>query len=347
MRSIRRFIKPIDRVLASIGRPFSALPTWARLCVWLAAAGVLALTLANVVTRDATFSINADTAVFAVEPACGHHLVWDLPAGAIGMPSADLIEPQQSKKIGVSLRGGAHARVQLDGTGHWLIDFNRSDRFGCGQAADVITITTDAGVRTVGDNQLWSYRSNAAIKPDSTPVLLLKGRVVIGDEILFGSSAADGVAILDRATVDVRSPDAQTGQRRQIHQEAIDPGGMIDTHACLDAPLESRLQLAECVRRARSAAEGFVRTVERDNQPVLQVQLAVTGRHIGVRQQGGSERRVLVTWWSSVVHSSLVQMFVAAMVLLSALVQLWGALKREPKQERTAPDGAGGNDETS
>lgn len=312
-----------------IGRLVARLPTWVRLGAWLAAAAVLALSLAYVVTSDAIFSINADTEVFAVEPACGQQLVWDLPEGAIGVPREGGAEPLPSPAIGVSLRGGARARVQVDGEGRWLIEFGRSGSFGCGAAADLVTVTADGRTLTAGAEDVWLYRSSAAVAAGASPVQLLRGRVVIGDEISFGSGAAGaGAPLLERAHIDVRSPDAQTGQRRQIHDETIDPGGMVDTHGCLDAPREPP-RLADCVRGARSASEGFFRAVARESRPMVQVQLVVTGRHVGVRQQGGSERRVLVTWWSRVKSSSLVQMFAAAMVLISALVQLWGALKRE------------------
>lgn len=331
MKLIDRIVRPVDRLFAPVGRLVARLPTWARIGAWLVAAALLALSLAYAVTEDASFSINADTKVFTVEPACGQQLVWDLPASRVGVPREGGAAPEASQAIGVSLRGGARARVQVDGEGRWLIEFGRSGSFGCGAAADLVTVTLGDKTQTAGTDEVWLYQSSAAVAAGASPVLLLKGRVVIGDEISFGSGAAGGgVPLLERAHIDVRSPDAQTGQRRQIHDETIDPGGMIDTHGCLDAPREPPQRFVDCARSARSASEGFFRAVKRDDRPMAEVQLVVTGRHVGVRQQGGAERRVLVTWWSSVKTSSLVQMFAAAMVLISALVQLWGALKREP-----------------
>jgi hypothetical protein len=328
---IDRIVQPLDRLIAPIGRFVAKLPTWFRIFIWLVAALLLALAMANVVTSDASFSINADSRVFTVEPACGQQLVWDLPEGAIGIPREAGAEPPASPRISVSLRGGARARAQVDGDGRWVIEFGRSDSFGCGAAADLVAVTTDGRTLTAAADEVWLYRSSAAVAAGASPVLLLKGRIVIGDEASFGSGAAGGgVPLLERARIDVRSPDAQTGQRRQIHDESIDPGGMIDTHGCLDTPSDVPQRFVDCVRSARSASEGFFRAVKREDRSALEVQLVVTGRHVGVRQQGGSERRVLVTWWSSVKSSSLVQMFAAATVLISALVQLWSALKREP-----------------
>lgn len=323
--------RAIDRVVGPVDRLSASLPTSARVGACLLAAAALAFGLATIPTEDATFSINADTRVFAVEPACGQQLVWDLPAGAIGVPRERGAAPKPSTKIGVSLRGGARARVEVDGEGRWLIELGQSGSFGCGTAPDLITVNLGDRTETAGTDEVWFYRSSAAVSASTSPVLLLKGRVVIGDEIPFGrASAGVGAPLLERAHIDVRTPDAQTHQRRQIHDETIDPGGMIDTHACLDEPREPPQRYTNCLRTALSATEGFFRALRREDRPGLEVQLVVTGKYVGVRQQGGSERRVLVTWWSSVKSSTLVQMFAAAMALIAGLVQLWSALKRKP-----------------
>jgi hypothetical protein len=104
---------------------------------------------------------------------------------------------------------------------------------------------------------------------------------------------------------------------------------MLDTHGCLDEPVDAQAAEFPCVRQARTTAEGFLRAVKREERLLLETQLSVNGRHIGVRQQGGSERRVLITTWSRLVSSSWLQLFAAGLILVSTLVGLWGGLVRE------------------
>ena len=310
-------------------------PTWARVSLAVAAAALVALGLSTFITDDADFSISADTEVLSVEPACGQLLVWDLPPGQIDIVRWDVEkqDPKPSQAVSVSLRGGARARVRIDGRGRWLIDIGRSGSFGCSVPVDdVIAFSDGRSVRAAGDNDVH-YVSSGQVEPGAGPVLLLRGRVVVGQEIAFGGGSASGVdaPLLARARIEARTPDAQTGQRRLIHEETVDPGAMIDTHACLDAPREPSAAESSCAARARTKSEGFFRAAKRDDAPTLEVQLAVTGRQVGVRQQGGIERRVLITEWSRLLSSTFVQLLAATLIGLSGLVQLWGGLKRDDK----------------
>lgn len=311
----------------------SRMPTWARFAVVVALTFAVSWLLSSIVTRDASFSINADTEVLTIEPDCQQQIVWDLPPGRIGIvPTAEKkVEPPVAERISVAFRGGARAQVRLARDGRWLIDLGRSNSFGCATTAEDL-IRFDAAQRSIAAGAQDVFYSSAGPQtPGAGPVLLLKGRIVLGQEIAYGGGSTVGLGspLLDRARIEVRTPDSQTRQRRLIHEEALDPGGMLDTHGCLDETVEAQATEFPCVRHARAAAEGFFRAVKRDERLLLETQLSVNGRHIGVRQQGGSERRVLITAWSRLVSSSWVQLFAAGLLLVSTLVGLWGGLARE------------------
>jgi hypothetical protein len=311
------------------------MPTWVRF------GSVLVLTLAgswllsSIVTRDASFSINADTEVLSIEPDCQQRIVWDLPPGRIGIVplGEDKASPTNASRVSVAFRGGARAQVRIARDGRWLIDLGRSNSFGCATTAeDLISFDADQRSIAAGAQDVF-YISAESQSPGAGPVLLFKGRIVLGQEIAYGGGSAAGLGspLLDRARIEVRTPDAQTRQRRLIHEEVLDPGGMLDTHGCLDEPVDAQAAEFPCVRQARTTAEGFLRAVKREERLLLETQLSVNGRHIGVRQQGGSERRVLITTWSRLVSSSWLQLFAAGLILVSTLVGLWGGLVREER----------------
>jgi hypothetical protein len=299
-----------------------------------ASVSLIAYFAASRPTRDADFFVSARSDILAVELDCVQELVWDLPPGSIAPQDA----PERrvaGAPVSVVLRGGVHARVRVDPQRRWLIDFARSDNLGCNTAA------ADAIVARLDDRTLaasgtgYVYQSAADIQMAPRPVLLLRGRVVIGDEIPFGSGQWGAVStpLLHSARIEVRTPDQQTAQRRLIHEEVVDSGGIIDSHGCLDQPS------SDCVRSAGSRTNGFIHVVERDGRPGLEAQLVVTGERIGVRQQGGSQRRVLVTYWSKLATSSWLQMSAALLVFVSLLLQLGQALRRR------RPQPGGGHDE--
>lgn len=317
-------------------RLLSELPTGARLAGLLLGVAAVAWVLASVQTDDASFGISAETEVLSVEPDCEQNLVWDLPAGRIGALREDGREPEGAAAIGVLLRGGARARVRVGQQGQWKMEFTHSDSFGCGgSAADVIVFTADDLSESAGGADVY-YESEDEVAPGAGPVLMLRGRVVIGEEIPFGIGTADGaeVPLLVRARVEARTPDWHTRQRRLIHEETIDPGAMIDTHGCLDAPAGPQTLAAACVREARTASEGYLRAIRNDDRLAFAVQLAATGRFIGVRNQGGTQRRLLVTWWSRVVSSTFAQLFAAGLAVLAALAQIWSTIQRQEGTQR-------------
>lgn len=300
---------------------------WAQLpTVWRAALTALAVIalagwLATMVTRDATFSISARSEVLVLDVGCTRPLVWDLPPGRIqaaGNPAGPA-----SKPVTAEMRGGARVRVALDAERRWLIEFERSDLLGCGPPApDAIVFSIEGEPWPVTADR-YRYRSDRPITEGRQPPWLLGGRVVIGEEIQFGTGRQDASAspMLASARIDVRTPDAQTAQRRQIHEEQVDAGGIVDSHGCLDA-LQDRL--ADCVRRARSAAEGFVHVSGDHGSPGFDVQLLVAGERIGIRQQAGAERRIVVTWWSKVITSSWAQITAVLLTTLGGVTGLWG-----------------------
>lgn len=304
-----------------------------RISVFVALVALAAYGVAGLVTRDASFSISARSEVLTLELGCGQSVVWDLPAGQIGAQDLER-EPPRSDIVSVAMRGGARARVRAAADTPWMIEFDQSDSFGCAaQGREVITATADTSVLPASAEG-YTYRSSRPLGEGERPALLLRGRVVIGDEIVFGGGMRSALStpMLGAARIEVRTPDMQTAQRRLIHEEQVDAGGIIDSHGCLDQTADL---LPRCVQQGRSDAEGFIHVAGADGPPGFDVQLLVTGEHIGVRQQAGAERRIVVTWWSRLITAAWLQIFAAWLLGLSALAGLWPLLAREePSQAK-------------
>jgi len=306
------------------------------------AAWVVGLVLASYAPADADFSISARSEVLTLEVACNQHLNWDLPPGRF--KAADGDAQTADKVLGVKLRGGARARLRIGRDGQWQARFDRSPHLDCAaDAADLIVASADGQAQPPSPQGLV-YESLQPMREAPRPTLLLQGRVVLGEEIQAGVGSSQHLLVapmLWQARIQVRALDDQLGQRRLIHEEAVDAGGIVDSHGCLDVPDRAPAHpgedvLAGCVRKPGWNSQGFVH-VGAGDEPGFDVQLQVTGHHVGVRQQGGAERRILVSWWSRVVSSSSVQISVAFVFALANL-GLLGALMAAARRREHQPE---------
>lgn len=303
-------------------------PTVARIAPVVALALAFAYWAASRVSDDATFAVSARTEVVALEVGCMRPLVWDLPAGRVA--ALDGPRPVAADVVSVELRAGSRVRLWLGGDRRWRAALEPSDVLGCdgaGEPADAIVVAA-ANRRLPASAAGYYYESNAPLEQrGERPLLPLHGRIVIGDEVVFGAGTGRAVSVplLSRARIEARTPDRLTLQRRLIHEEQIDAGGIVDSHGCLDT---AGAGLRRCLRDARPAAEGFVHPGEVGDEPGFDVQMLVTGRHVGVRQHGGSERRVVVTAWSQWVSSQWLQLAAATLLFVSAMAQIWSVIER-------------------
>jgi hypothetical protein len=280
---------------------------------------------------DSTFSVSARTEVLTLHTACAQDVVWDLPPGQISTPERlDAGQaPTSGNAIALALRGGAQARVRLDEDRHWLVEAAPDPLFGCadgaGRAAPDTTTAQVDGVALPPAPQGFVYRSARPAREARHPLWLLRGRVVLGQEIAFGAGLESAAAapILGTARIEARSPDGSTAQRRLIHEETVEAGGLIDTHACLSKDADA---LPGCVRGRAWTAQGFVHLGAPDGPPGFDVQLSLVGERLGVRQQAAGERQIVVTWWQHLVTESRWQIAAALVVLGSTLAALLPAL---------------------
>jgi hypothetical protein len=332
-RATRRIARGAARRLRAGWGLLSRTRLLLRLLPLAVALGVLSWLLGAWTTDDANFSVTARTEVLTLQTGCAQPLVWDLPAGQLSTPERlDAGQaPTAGEALALGLRGGAQVRLRLDAEGHWLIDAVPSPVFGCTDdqgrtAPDTVTAQVD-GVALPPAPQGFVYRSDRPAQDAPRPLWLLRGRVLLGEEIAFGSGLASAAAtpLLASANIEARTPDALTAQRRLIHDERVDAGGQIDTHACLSARQEA---LPACVRRRAWSAEGFVHLGDAQAMPGFDVQLSVTGERIGVRQHGGGERQIVVTWWQRLRTDSGLQIFAALLLTVSTLVQILPLLER-------------------
>ncbi|NWG73964.1 MAG: hypothetical protein HXY24_05065 [Rubrivivax sp.] len=295
---------------------------------------------ASQIASDSTFVVSARTEVVTLDVGCDRRVVWDLPAGRVGALGS---APTSARNVvGVEMRGGARVRLWVGPGEIWRATFERSDAMGCDGMAgataaemptDMIVVAVD-GLRLPPSADGYVYEAAARISADGPrPLLPLHGRIVVGDEIVFGAGTGGsvGAPLLSQARIEARTPDRLTLQRRLIHEEQVDAGGIVDSHGCLDT---AGVDLTRCLRTVRPAAEGFVYPGEIGDKPGFDVQMLVIGRHVGVRQHGGSERRVVITVWSRWISSAWLQLAAATLVFVATMAQIWSVVQRRGRGPR-------------
>lgn len=298
---------------------------WAR-ALALAAALLVASFLASWLKHhNTTFSIRADTQVVDMDLRCGDRVVWDLPPGDF---MGDDGTATRTDLASVTLRGGAHARIALDSERRLTVRWRNSEFHRCPESRmDTIRVTGDDGENVVADSMLH-YRSAEPVAAHFPP-LIVSGRIRLGEEIVEGGGfRGASLPMLLSATVEARTPDALTGQKRLIHTEHVDAGSVVDTHACLDA---SEGELERCVTASRARASGFIHLGQPLDATGLQAQVSVMGTAVGVRQFGSVERKVSITRWATLITTSWLQVLVAMILALSAIVQIRGAIDPSKK----------------
>jgi hypothetical protein len=143
--------------------------------------------------------------------------------------------------------------------------------------------------------------------------------------------------MLHGASIEGRVRHSVGEQLSVLLREEVDAGSMVDTHACL-GPLAGGAAHGECETRGVDSAVGFVTGISTDIGPALQVVLHRQARYIGVLPYAGDQRRVSVTWWTSLLNDPLVQQVVLALALVTAVLSAYNALQPLFESKRARPD---------
>ncbi len=333
-------------------------------------------------------SLSARTAVLTVEPACGRPLVWDLPDGfvvatssrqppaldaavEVGRGAAHAVAMQVSARVGP----GAKATIERVGEGELVIRFTPSPSFAhCATdpAAAQLSLQPLQGDTVTKPSELMlmlnvpgetsiSYRSAGAAAGSAEAgvrrpefALLLEGRLTLGATLQQGAGwlGAGPAAVLEAATVRVRTLASGSGQSITLLEEQVDPGSSVDTAPCFDSgptwgewwhfmwtdfrrALAPKLSNAQrCAGGMQSPAVGFVRA-HRDG--ALDAQVHAVIQHLAIRPHLGEVRLLGVTVWRFIMLLPFVQGFVAVVVFFSAVAQLLGSIGALHSAETRAP----------
>jgi hypothetical protein len=307
---------------------------------------ILLLAFAITPARNSAFSIAATTDVIVVEPSCSDQLTWDLPPGWVVADGAPLdgSDPlaQPAALVTVKLAAGARATVTREAAGYWKMRFTLDSAFqDCQPAPPSPLSVTVGGERLPADPTGYSYQSSYGEDPNRTAVsssdgsrpqlgpapplvLRLAGRMVLGQPISEGGGwGGASQPILHGARVEVRDKAWLTNQSLSVLVEDIGSGGLIDTHACIAE--DAAKVTPPCVLNRPGASAGFLYYPTNDGAMFAQVHR--TTSRIGVVPYGGVERQLGVTNWAILVKSPMLQSIVAALLLISALLQGWVAFQ--------------------
>lgn len=182
----------------------------------------------------------------------------------------------------------------------------------------------------------YAYRSvtAGAAEPDKAPVepglspLRLAGRVLLGSPVTEGGGWSGGsLGILRSASIEGRVRHGFGDQLSVLLREQIDPGSLIDTHACLD-PTQTDQARGDCEMPGANAAVGFATAASVDDISVIDVVVYRHTTHVGVLPYAGEQRVLRVTWWTRLLNEPLAQQATAALVLLTTLLTQYGELKK-------------------
>ncbi len=309
-----------------------------------AAAVVALIAYAIWPAANSSFSIAATTDVISVEPSCGDKLTWDLPPGwVIGdNASPDAADPlaAAAAPVSVELAAGARVTVVREAAGIWKMRFTQDSAYvNCRPAPPAALIVTVDGKQLPADTDGYFYQSSHGEDPAQTaadavdashpllgpaPPLALRvaGRMTIGQAL--GEGGGWGQAnqpILLSARVEVRDKAWFTHQSLSVLVEEVSSGSIVDTHGCMAE--ETIGDGPRCINERSGVSAGFVYYPASDGTMFVQIQR--TTSRIGVVPFGGTERDLGVTNWATWVKMPIVQSVVAAVLLISALLQGWVA----------------------
>lgn len=279
--------------------------------------------LSSLIKEDTVFSIQAVTRSVRVDVSCDDILRWDLPTGDVRL-SGEAQQKTVSKAL-LSLRGGSRATLRMSADGRLNLLLGKSPVISCpGYDADAIRLEVDGQTHLMG-LEATPYASTP--HPSGEPIatggfnFIIKGRIVLGQQITQGGGwSNDASSLLYSGSVDARTPDGITGQKRLIHAEQVEPGSEVDSHACLDSTTDTA---GDCVAESASRAQGFLFfSADAQRDAAISAQISVVGKSVGIRQFGGTQRKVVVTHWSKSVTSSLLQLLFALVVGIAAIAEL-------------------------
>jgi hypothetical protein len=314
----------------------------------IALIGLIGLIANHAPPRKTAFTIRAQTDVVTVQPDCGQALTWDLPPGEVRALGADAPADLQRKigPVSIVIRAGAQAVLERRETGEWRVVVKPLD------GVEICTVQSPSGatdgqrpVETVPPADRISVLrlkytaangsevENESVAPSADgfayrsigdgadpPPLRLAGRVLLGSPVLEGGGWSDARAgMLRSATIEGRVRDSVGEQLSVLLREDVDPGSMIDTHACLDRH-QTEQQLAACAATGGDAAVGFAAASSDGIVKSIQVVVHRLTKRIGVLPYGGEQRSLAVTWWTALLNNPLAQQVAAALIIVTTLL---------------------------
>lgn len=313
-------------------------------------AGIVAVLFVG--THHTAFTIRGQTDVITVQPGCGQSLTWDLPAGRVRTID-DVIgggDRGPDRPVSLVLREGSQALLEIRDGQELRVLVTRVDgppRCRDGSAAAVAAASSAASaplpvsVLKLGDpgaaddtaadvnlpptSEGYAYRSTTGVLP--RVALRLAGRVLLGSPVVDGGGwTGSQRGMLHAATIEGRVRHWPGDQQAVLLRDEVDPGSMVDTHACLGRG-DSHDTVARCEAIDGNPAVGFATVAKRDDGHLLDIVVHRQAEAIGVLPYAGEQRRARVTWWTGLIHLPLAQQTVALLVLLTTLLGHHAALK--------------------
>ena len=294
---------------------------------------------------DSAFSIAATTDAIVVEPGCQDQVRWDLPPGWVVAEGAplDAVDPLASPAapVTVELAAGARATVIREAAGYWKMRFTQDAPRRCDSAPSRALAVAVGGEEIPSDPGGYFYQSSYGEDPSRTAAsavsaerplvgpappltLRLAGRIILGQPMSEGGGwGGASQPILHGARIEVRDRAWLTNQSLSVLVEEVGSGSLVDTHACIDA--EARHETEQCGLDEPSRSAGFLYYGGDDG--AMRAQVHRSAGKIGVVPYGGDERSLSVTNWAILVKSPALQLIVAALLLISALLQGWASFR--------------------
>ena len=281
-------------------------------------------------SKNASFAISTRTGSVVVDALCGERLVWDLPAGRIGPRSAlPGAAPPREGNVTLVLMAGARARIEAKDSNLLNATVEPVDAISLGCEAKVPPFQVMLDDKILADDPLgFHYVATSPVGGDKLPSFLLplSGHVVLGQTVQHGAGwVTRASGILESGSVTLRVVPWGSDQRVTLEEEQLDPGSLLDTHACL-VQSAGTPEVPSCQLRGEPGAIGFLRSIPKEG---LLVQLYARGP-VGLLPYGSTEqRRLTIPNSTAAWRSDIVRVWGSFIILLAGLLGVVPKLKSE------------------
>lgn len=268
--------------------------------------GLAAGLIGEMPADDATFVASLRTSVATFETFCDQQ-IWDLPPGTVtrrsplpgGEGAANVVA---TRNVTIALLPGSRIRLRSVAPGDLRVEVSRAAGRGpCGNTSGAFFRASADDDQVIQDDEIGLFYRASMPRPSAAALTLpFSGRLIVGEPAQEGGGWSATAGVLLSGQIDLRIVPIRDSNPVTVESESASPGGIFDSHPCLNRPNNELVLKKRCPGNQIRVANGVVRELP-DGDLHVQVE---AHSNVAMTSLSGQDRTLTVQQIKTLTYSS-------------------------------------------